>query len=130
MTMTAVERGQLTDVIASQAVVSKEVEQMHESIKRIHTRIDEIGDSIDKVSDKVCGIARQNEDHENRLIGLQNVTASLAESVTQIDNSCRRLKHVSFGFIGLLIVMTVLVGLLGEEILPKALSWLWTLVGL
>ena len=128
--MTSAERDRMIDMASQQAVLVNEVDKMRKSIERIHQRIDEIGDSIERVSDKVCGIARQNEDHENRLIGLQNVTASLAESVAQIDNSCRRLKHVSFGFIGLLIVMAVLVGILGEEILPKALSWLWALVGL
>ena len=128
--MTAQERDQLTHVDRSQAALTKEVEHMSKSLTRVHERITEMHDYLKGITKDVSGILRQNEKHEERLAQLQNLTASLGETVVQIDKSGKHLKHVLFAFWGLLIAMAVLVGVLGEEVLPKALSWFWALVGL
>lgn len=130
MTMTAQERNQLTELVANQAATMKEMEHMKDSMTRIHSRLDEMHDYLKGITSNVCEINKQNAMHEERLSALQETTASLGETVLQLDKSCKRLKHVSFAFLGLVIAMTVLVGLLGEEVLPKAVRWLWALVGL
>lgn len=130
MTMTAQERDQLTHVDRSQAALTKEVEHMSESLTRVHERITEMHDYLKGMTKDVSGILRQNEKHEERLAQLQNITASLGETVVQLEKSGKRLKHVSFAFWAILLIMSVLVGVLGEEILPKAFKWLWALVGI
>lgn len=130
MTMTAQERDQLTHVDRSQAALTKEVEHMSKSLTRVHERITEMHDYLKGMTKDVSGILRQNEKHEERLAQLQNITASLGETVVQLEKSGKRLKHVSFAFWAILLIMSVLVGVLGEEILPKAFKWLWALVGI
>ena len=120
----------MTTLSANQAAVMKEMEYMKESMTRIHARLDETHKYLKEITKDVSSIRTQNEGHEERLAMLQNLTASLGESIVSLDKSCWRLKRVSFGFIGLLIIMAVLVGLMGDEILPKVFSWLWALVGL
>lgn len=130
MTMTNLERERLTNLSSEQAGLTKEVEHMNKSLERVHERITEMHEYLKGMTKDVSGILRQNERHEERLAQLQNITASLGETVVQIDKSGKRLRHVLFAFWGLLVAMAVLVGILGEEVLPKALSWLWALVGL
>ena len=128
--MTAQERGQLTELTAKQAAGLKEVEYLKGSVDRLHKRMDEMHEYLKSMTNDISNILRQNDSHEEKLAQLQNITATLGESVVQVNRTCNRLKHVAVGFIALLIVMAILVGILGEEVLPKALSWLWALVGL
>ena len=128
--MTSDERERMIRLSEAQAKLLTEGEMMKQSITRIHHRIDEMHESLVDMTKSLHSITRQNDGHEERLAQLQNITASLGETIVQLDKSCKRLKHTSFGFIGLLIVMAVLVGILGEEILPKAFKWLWAMLGL
>lgn len=130
MTMTTAERERLIKLSEDQAGLLKEGEIMKQSINRIHTRIDEMHDHLKGMTESLHDIVRQNDGHEERLAMLQEATSSLCQSVSEVDKACKRLKHLSFGFLALLIIMTVFVGILGEEILPKAFKWLWALVGL
>lgn len=130
MTMTAAERERLTDIAADQASIRTEAEHMKKSIDRIHSRLDEMHGYLKGMTADVSGILCQNEHHEERLSMLQELTASLSMSVREIEKSCTRLKHMLFGFLSLLIVLAFLVGLLGEEVLPKALKWIGAIVGL
>lgn len=130
MTMTNMERERLTNLSSEQAGLTKEVEHMNKSLERVHERITEMHEYLKGMTKDVSGILRQNERHEERLAQLQNITASLGETVVQLEKSGKRLKHVSFAFWAILLIMSVLVGVLGEEILPKAFKWLWALVGI
>jgi len=130
MTMTGMERERLTSLSEGQASIMKDAEHMKDTMNRIHKRLDDMHDYLKKVTEDVAGILRQNEMHEERLAQLQNITASLGETVVQLEKSGKRLKHVSFAFWAILLIMSVLVGVLGEEILPKAFKWLWALMGI
>lgn len=130
MTMTSQERERLTNLSSEQAGMAKEVEHMKHTMDRINKRIDDMHAYLKDITNSVSGILLQNEGHEERLAQLQNLTVSLGETVTQIDKSGKRLKHVSFAFFALLIIMAALVGMLGQEVLPKAFKWLWALLGL
>ena len=130
MTMTGAERERLMRLGENTATLTAEVGHMKETMGRLGDRIEEMHDYLKGITADITSIRVQNEGHEEKLSMLQELTSSLAGSVQDIDKTCRRLKHVSFAFMALLIVLAVMVGLLGEEVLPKALSWLWALVGL
>ena len=114
----------------NQAAGLKEIEMLKDAILDIKKRIDDMHDHLKEVTGSICSIRVQNEGHEEKLAMLQELTASLGESVVGIEKCCKRLKHMLFGFVGIMIVLAFLVGLLGEEIAPKTLKWVWALIGL
>ena len=130
MTMTAQERERLMRLGESNATLITEVEHVKDSMRDIRERIKDMHEHLKGITSDVASIRIQNEGHEEKLAMLQELTASLGETGAQIEKSCKRLKHMLAGFVGLLIVLAVLVGVLGEEVLPKAFKWLWALVGL
>lgn len=130
MAMSASEWDRVIRIETQQAVGLKEVETLKGSMTEIKKCIQNMGESLIKITSDVSSIRAQNEGHEEKLAMLQELTASLGESVVGLDKCCKRLKHMLFCFVGILIVLAFLVGLLGEEVAPKALKWIWALVGL
>ena len=130
MTMTDLERERLMGLAAGQASMMKDAEHMKESMGRMNARIDDMHDYLKKMTKSMAAVTCRNEMQDERLSQLQNITASLGETVVKIDESGKRLKNISFAFYFILIVMAVLVGILGEEIIPKLFQWLWALFGI
>ena len=128
--MSASEWDRVIRIETPQAVGLKEVDVLKGAIYEIKDRLHDMHRDIKGATSDIASIRVQNEGHEEKLAMLQEITSSLSEAVIGIEKCCKRLKHTLFGFIGLLIVLAFLVGALGEEIAPKALKWLWALVGL
>ena len=123
MTLANLEKERIWEMANTQAKILTEMEHMSRSLTKVHSRVDEVGERIDDM-------AQQDERQEERLAELQELTSSLNFSVTEAQNTARRLKHIAFGFLVLLAVTAFMVGLLSEEILPKVLKSLWALVGM
>ena len=123
MTLANLEKERIWEMANTQAKILTEMEHMNRSLTKVHSRVDEVGERIDEM-------ARRDELQEERLAELQEITSSLNSSVTEAQNTARRLKYIAFGFLVLLAVTAFMVGLLGEEILPKVLKSLWALVGM
>lgn len=130
MTMTDRERERLTILAAGQAAMMKDGEHMKESIKCARERLEDMHEYLKNITVSVNEITRQNEGHEERLAQLQNITSELVSAVAEVHRACRRLRHILFGFIAILVMFAVLVEALGVEIAPKFLKWLWSLAGL
>lgn len=130
MTMTDRERERLTILAAGQAAMMKDGEHMKETLTCVRGRIEDMHEYLKDITANVNGITRQNEGHEERLAQLQNVTSELVSAVAEVHRACRRLRHILFWFIAILVAFGVIVEALGVEIAPKFLKWLWSLAGL
>lgn len=130
MTMTGHERERMMRLSEDTARLATEMVHVKESIERIDERLDEMYDYLKGITDDVSSIRVQNAGHEGKLAMLQALTASLGETGAQIERSCKRLKYMLFGFAVVLAWLAVMVGALGEDIIPGVLKWLWALVGL
>ena len=121
--MSAQEWDRVIRLETKQAVGLDKLEGLRGSMERIHK-------SLDKMNDNLKEVLSQNDRHEERLAELQNITGDLAVTVDEVGKTCKRLRHVLFGFMAVLLALAFLVGLLGEEIAPKAMKWLWALIGM
>ena len=130
MTMTDRERERLTILAAGQAAMMKDGEHMKESLKGVRARVEDMHGYLKDITVSMNEIRRQNEGHEERLAQLQNIASELVSAVAEVRLACRRLRHILFGFIAILVAFGVIVEALGVEIAPKFFKWLWALVGL
>lgn len=130
MTMTDHEQERLIRLSEGQATLMLEVDHVKDQMGKIQKSLDDVLRYLRGTTKEINGIMRQNDRHEEKLAMLQELTASLAEAGEKIERSCKRLRYMLFGFFAVLIALAVLVGVLGEEVMPKILKWLWALVGL
>ena len=96
--------------------------ELAQILERTVTRQEHIAKLLDCLQSRVESIEKHDDLQEERIAQMQETVASLAESVQRVDAASMRLRHIALGFLVLLGVLAVLTGVLGWDILPKALK--------
>jgi hypothetical protein len=96
--------------------------ELAQILERTVTRQEHIAKLLDRLDARVADIEKNDDLQEERMALLQETVASLTESVQRVNDASHRLRQIALGFLVLLGVLAVLTGVLGWDILPKALK--------
>lgn len=96
--------------------------ELAQSVERTVTRQEHIAKLVDRLQLRMEELGRRDDHQEERMAQIQESVSSLAEAVHRVEETSMRLRRTAFGFIGILVVLAVLTGILGWDILLKALK--------
>ena len=96
--------------------------ELAQSVERTATNQKHILKLLEQLETRMRVVEKQDDRQEERIAQMQEAMASLVESVQRVEVASTRLRQTAFGILVLLGVLAVLTGVLGWDILPKALK--------
>ena len=96
--------------------------ELAQILERTVTRQEHIAKLLERLQARVEAIEKHDDRQEERIAQMQETMASLVESVQRVEVASTRLRQAALGFLVLMGVLAVLTGVLGWDILPKALK--------
>lgn len=96
--------------------------ELAQSVERTATNQKHILKLLEQLEGRMRAVEKQDDRQEERIAQIQETMASLVESVQRVEVASTRLRQTALGFLVLMGVLAVLTGVLGWDILPKALK--------
>ena len=96
--------------------------ELAQSVERTATNQKHILKLLDQLETRMRSVEKQDDRQEERIAQMQETMACLVESIQRVEVASTRLKYITFGLMAILGILAVLTGVLGWDILPKALK--------
>ena len=93
--------------------------ELAQSVERTATNQKHILKLLEQLEGRMRAVEKQDDRQEERIAQMQEAMANLVESVQRVEVASTRLRQTALVLLGVLAVLT---GVLGWDILPKALK--------